>query len=202
MPQPEEPLILASASPRRRELLALLGIDFVVIPAEVEEPAPSRTNSPVRFAEELAFQKAEEVARRHPDHWVLGADTVVALGTALLGKPESPEAARALLRRLSGQTHLVTTGFALARWSQAWGLESEVGSASTRVRMRRLAPEEIEAYVETGEPMDKAGAYAIQGAAAAFIVGIRGDYPNVVGLPLAPLVPLLRARGFRVLGRP
>jgi septum formation protein len=194
------PLILASASPRRKELLGLLGLPFEVVPSAFEEPSPETHPDPAAFAEHLAREKAVDVARRRRGALVLGADTVVALGERLYGKPAGPEDAARMLAELSGRTHRVITGVALAEGEGDADLESF--AASTEVTFRRLQPEEIGAYVATGEPLDKAGSYAIQGRGGLLIEGIRGDYPNVVGLPLTPLALRLRARGLRVLGIP
>jgi septum formation protein len=187
-------LILASASPRRLELLRLLLVPFEVIPSRVEEEMPESA-APAEIARQLAALKAEDVAARHTDALVLGADTIVALGDTLLGKPRDAEDACRMLALLSGRTHQVITGIALA------GAVPTVSEAeSTDVTFRDLTPREIDAYLATGEPMDKAGAYALQGHAAAFITGIRGDYANVVGLPLCRLALLLRRHGTSVLG--
>jgi septum formation protein len=194
-------LILASASPRRQELLGLLALPFEVIPSEVDETVPlgelGERASPSEVARRLAEVKAADVAARHPDALVLGADTIVVLGDVILGKPVSPEDARRMLALLSGRTHQVITGVALR------GARMAVSDAvSTDVTFRELTPHEIDAYVATGEPMDKAGAYALQGRAAVLIGGIRGDYTNVVGLPIPRLAALLRHQGIPILGEP
>jgi septum formation protein len=184
----EPSLILASASPRRRELLGLLGVPFEVVPSAYEEPAPETHPDPEAHARELALAKAAEVARRHPGRWVLGADTVVWLGERLFAKPVDDADAARMLRALAGRTHRVTTGLALLREPG----EVHLFHTTTEVAFRPLSEAEIAAYVATGEPLDKAGAYGIQGRGALLISGIRGDYPNVVGLPLTPLLLLLR----------
>lgn len=188
-------IVLASASPRRRELLGLLGLPFEVVPSAYEEVMPDRHSDPAGLAAHLAMEKARDVAQARRGEWILGADTIVALGERLYGKPRDAADACRMLRELSGETHQVVTGVCLI---EPGGTEHAV-SASTDVRFRELIDAEIDAYVETGEPLDKAGAYAIQGIGGLFIDGIRGDYPNVVGLPITPLALLLRRCGFTVL---
>jgi septum formation protein len=193
-----EPLILASASPRRRELLALLGLPFEVQPSGFEEPSPDSHPNPATFAVSLAKGKAEEIAARNRGRLVIGADTLVVLGTRLLAKPADYEDAARMIAALSGHTHQVITGVALVRRGEC---EAESSfHATTDVTFRRLQESEIRAYVATGEPMDKAGAYAIQGYGALLIEGISGDYPNVVGLPVTPLALTLRELGYPILG--
>jgi septum formation protein len=188
-------IILASASPRRRELLGLLAIPFEVIPSAYEEGMPERHPDPAALAVHLATEKARDVAGSRSEEWVLGADTIVALDDRLYGKPTGEEDARRMLRELSGNTHQVLTGVCVIAPD---GTERTL-FASTDVRFRELLETEIAAYVATAEPMDKAGAYAIQGKGGIFITGIRGDYPNVVGLPITPLALLLRECGFPIL---
>ena len=183
-------LILASTSPRRKELLTLAGIPFTIVPSPAEEPEPDFGELPAAYAARMARLKAAAVARAHPDAVVLGADSVVAVGDVILGKPRDVADAKRMLGLLSGRVHQVVTGCAL------FGLaaEPEVFTVATDVHMTPLSEEAIAAYVATGEPMDKAGAYAIQGKAAAFITEIHGSYTNVVGLPLAEVAALLRPR--------
>jgi septum formation protein len=171
-------LVLASQSPRRRELLGCAGIPFVVRPAIVDE-ARIGEEDPGEHVCRLAREKAQAVACA-PGEIVLGADTVVAIDGDVLGKPSDPEDAARMLRRLSGRTHEVVTGICL-RTSNRLILDKE----STRVRFVRLSEEEIAAYAASGEPMDKAGAYAIQGRASRFVDRIEGCYFNVVGLPVS-----------------
>ncbi len=180
-------LILASASPRRAELLRNAGITFIVVPADVrEEPLPHET--PLGYAQRLARDKAWAIFASHPDDAVLGADTVVVVDEHLLEKPTDAEDAVRMLRLLSGRTHQVITGVCvLARGFER--SEAEV----TQVSFSELSSDEIAAYVETGEPMDKAGAYAIQGIASRWTERIEGCYFNVVGLPLPRVYRLLRA---------
>jgi len=184
-------LVLASASPRRRELLAQAGFSFTVHPAHVpEDPFPGE--EPIAYVTRLAREKAEAVFRelssREPGspHMVLGADTTVTIDGQILGKPEDPADAARMLRLLSGRSHHVITGVAVVTAESA-----QVAAEVTGVRFLSLSDEEIASYVATGEPMDKAGAYAIQGRAARWIPRIEGCYFNVVGLPLALVSSLL-----------
>lgn len=197
----DRPVILASASPRRRELLAFLGLPFEVIPSEYEEESPAAHPHPEEFAVHLASGKAMDVAGKYPEALVIGADTVVTLDGRLYGKPVDDADAGRILTELSGRTHQVITGVTVTfkRDGERW-LHSL--AAVTDVTFRPLAPPEIEAYVATGEGRDKAGAYGIQQLGSLLIEGVTGDYPNVVGLPLAPLALLLRSLGVPVLGLP
>jgi len=183
-------LILASASPRRRELLTNAGFEFEIVPSEIEEPGASGA-PPGAFAERVAQLKAETVARTFASTYkavVLGADTIVVARGELLGKPHSPEEARAMLEKLSGRAHEVITGVALV----GPGGRCAVAHETTLVQFRELSAEEIAAYVASGEPLDKAGAYAIQGRASRFVTRIEGCYFNVMGLPVALVDRLLR----------
>ena len=182
-------LILASASPRRRELLTRAGITVEVDPADVDE-RPEQGESPERYVERVAQLKASAGARRHPDRPVLGADTVVVVDGKVLGKPADPEDAARMLRRLAGRTHHVLTGVALA-----WDGQITTQVERTEVAMSAMSEEDVAWYVASGEPMDKAGAYAIQGLASRFVTRIEGSYSNVVGLPVATVVELLRTSG-------
>lgn len=171
-------LILASASPRRHELLLAAGLDHIVRPADIpEEHLPGEP--PVDFARRMAEEKASALAVGAGDV-VLGADTVVWLGRGVLGKPTSDEDASRMLRMLSGRDHYVCTGICLLSEGRRI-----VDASTTRVSFARLTEDEISAYVKSGEPQDKAGAYGIQGRAARFIDSIEGNYQNVVGLPVA-----------------
>jgi septum formation protein len=185
-------LYLASASPRRAELLKQAGIEFRVLASRVEEKRAQGEAAPA-YVKRLSRDKAAEVrgrlrARGLRSGRVLGADTVVVLGAKVLEKPKDAAEARAMLAKLSGRRHRVLTGVALL--DVATGKVQSVFEA-TSVQFRRLSPAEIAAYVSTGEPMDKAGAYGIQGAAAVFVRRIEGCYFNVVGLPLARVAELL-----------
>jgi len=187
----EGDFILASASPRRRELLRQLGISFVVVPGRLQETNQSGMK-PFVHATYLAKSKAKEVANRHPHNWVLAADTIVVLGEEILGKPVDFAEATSMLSRLSGQSHRVITGICLVHQSMEV-MESEW--VETKVYMRSLSAEDIEGYVSTGEPMDKAGAYGIQGIGGCLVKRIEGSYSNVVGLPLCETLELLRRHG-------
>ena len=176
--------ILASASPRRRELLRQIELPFEVLPSEADETIEE--SSPGKLVEELSRRKALDVAERIREHsLVLGADTVVALEKEILGKPGTKERAAEMLRMLSGKEHRVLTGVTLAEAAEGKVLLQRTFSEETRVFLYDLTEEEIEAYVRSGEPMDKAGAYGIQGSFAKFVRKIEGDYNNVVGLPAA-----------------
>ena len=190
MPEPRT-VVLASASPRRRELLSLTGLRFIVDPSDYEEDL-LQALPPRKLARVLSQRKAESVAARHPHAIVIGADTFIVFEGSLMGKPRSKAEAVAMLRRLSGRTHLVITGFTIL---DVPGKRRRSQSVVTRVTFRHLTDREIAAYVRSGEPMDKAGAYAIQGRAALFVKKIAGDYFNVIGLPLCALAERLRDFG-------
>jgi septum formation protein len=203
-------LVLASASPRRQELLRNAGILFAVEPADIDE-APRAGESPRECAERLAREKVLVISDTRPSDYVLGADTVVAVDDIILGKPVDVVDAARMLRMLSGRTHQVITGVCLA--GPAPGAKNptssakiaapsttvnrilKVASETTFVTVRELSDDEIRDYIATGEPMDKAGAYAIQGMAARWIPNIKGDYNNVVGLPVTLVLDLLRDQG-------
>jgi septum formation protein len=181
------PVVLASASPRRRELLRLVGIEHTVIPADIDETRPPG-EAPAVYAERLAREKAGAIARG--DAVVIGSDTIVVVDGDVLGKPRDGEQAVAMLRRLSGRAHVVMTGVAVA-----WRGRMSSGVEQVGVTFRALGDDEIRRYVETGEPMDKAGAYGIQGFGATIVDRVDGDYFAVMGLPLNRLVRLCRALG-------
>lgn len=184
-------LILASASPRRQDLLREAGIAFAVHPAHIAEDQLAG-ESPLEYACRLAREKAQTVAHEFPDHYILGADTIVTVGNHVLGKPRDAEDAGRMLRRLSNREHEVTTAVSLVQPSGS--VDSRY--CTTRVRFREIGDEEIRDYVASGEPMDKAGAYAIQGGARRWTVAVDGEYSNVVGLPLSVVTEMLRANGF------
>lgn len=174
-----EKVILASASPRRRELLCKVFSEFEVIPTEVEEIVPEGT--PARLQSEyLAMIKARPLALRFPEALVIGSDTTVIVDDQVLGKPKDVEDAKQMLRSLSGRTHVVCTGVCLFYKGREMRF-----TESTEVEFYPMTEEEIASYVATGDPMDKAGAYGIQSGAGIFIKGIRGDYDTVMGLPAA-----------------
>ena len=188
----EHGLVLASASPRRRELLARLGLPFEVVPSGADEAIPPG-REPAAVAEELALAKARAVAAGRPGRVVIGADTVVALAgptATILGKPRDDADALAMLRALRGRWHTVSTGIAVVRDGRA---RHDVVTA--RVRMRRYDDDEIVRYIASGEPADKAGAYAVQGLGGALVAEVRGSELAVVGLPLRRLAELLRECG-------
>ena len=180
-------VILASASPRRRELLTLAGIEFEVCVSQVEEKI-DETLSPDELVMSLAFQKAQDVAKKHPDKTVVGADTIVVLDGEVLGKPADEKNAEEMLCRLSGKTHTVYTGAALIH-----GEKSSCFCESTQVEFYPLSRQEILEYIASGEPMDKAGAYGIQGKGCVLVKGINGDYFTVMGLPVARLCRELKS---------
>jgi len=184
-------VVLASSSPRRRQLLDLIGIAHEVRPANIDETMRAR-EAPRRHAERLAREKATKVATRDPDLITIGADTVVVINRTVLGKPRDEAEAIDMLSQLSGREHTVITAVAVARGKKLRSAIEEV-----QVRFRRLHDDEIKAYVATGEPMDKAGAYGIQGYGATIVDCIEGDYFAVMGLPLARLTSLMRDLGVR-----
>ncbi|HEX7151133.1 MAG TPA: Maf family protein [Thermoanaerobaculia bacterium] len=183
--------ILASASPRRRELLASIGLDFDVLPSHVPE-VRADGEAPEEYVARLSRDKAAALAQEHPSRWVIAADTTVLLGEQLLEKPVDEADARRMLKTIAGQTHIVYTGVTLVNLERK---HHETRVAESEVRMLPLSDDEIAWYVSTGEPMDKAGAYAVQGIGAMFIESIHGSYTNVVGLPLATLFQMLRRAG-------
>ena len=185
----QERLVLASSSPRRTQLLDMLGIPHEVDPAHINED-PHSGERAEQLARRLAKEKALAVAKRRPRRWVLGADTVVVIDGELLGKPDSPLHAEAMLGRLAGREHQVVTAVALVRD----GVAHEACDV-TRVRFRSMTAELIRAYVETGEPLDKAGAYGVQAGGAALVERIEGDFFGVMGLPLRLVVSLLEQAG-------
>ena len=178
-------LILASGSPRRRELLTQAGITYMVNPSTYQEDSPKKKD-PEKYVQAQAVGKACDVAEKYPGQWVLGADTIVVIDGEILGKPRNAKEASAMLHRLSNGKHSVLTGVALVRDKDVYTKVVE-----TKVWFRRLTDEEIETYVSSGDPLDKAGAYGIQGRAAAFVDKINGSYTNVVGLPLSQVCRML-----------
>ncbi|WP_031385372.1 Maf family protein [Desulfonatronum thiodismutans] len=193
------PLVLASGSPRRKELLASLGLDFSIHPALAPEPAFTPGTDPGAFALDAARGKAREVAEMHQEAVVLAADTIVVLKGDVLGKPEDTREALAMLERLAGREHVVITGCCLLDPKNA---DEQHFAVRTTVWMQNFGPEVLAAYVATGEPMDKAGAYGIQERAACLVERIQGSYTNVVGLPLAEVVQRLLNRSIITPHRP
>jgi len=180
-------LILASKSPRRHDLLRQAGLDFEVIPSRIEEDTV-KDESPKRHVIRLAEAKALDVGSQYPGRWVIAADTIVHIDHLILGKPKDLGEAADMLRRLSGREHWVMTGFSVHRQEKEMGDHEAV---KTAVKVKALTPNEVDWYVRTGEPLDKAGGYAIQGAGSFMIESIRGSYTNVVGLPLCELIQML-----------
>lgn len=187
-------IILASKSPRRRFLLEQIGLTFAVDPSGVEEKT-DYSLPPSEVAVNLSLQKAQAVAERYPDALIIAADTLVVFKGNILGKPKDEQEAREVLSELSGAGHVVITGLSL--------VDSRTGKtiydhSETKVYFRYLSPREIDAYVATGEPLDKAGSYAIQGRGAALVNRIEGEYSGVVGLPLSLLVEKLKDFGINI----
>lgn len=185
-------LVLASGSPRRRDFLEHLGFSFTVRPVDIDE-SPREGESPCDYVIRLARSKAHVAAK--PGEVVLAADTIVALDGELLGKPQDKDDARHMLGRLSGKEHQVSTGVALCDLDRALQLAVV---ETTQVRFAELSAEEIDWYVETGEPLDKAGAYGIQGLGSFFVESVSGNYSSVVGLPIATTYRLLRRAGYEL----
>lgn len=184
-------LILASRSPRRKYLLSQAGIDFDVIPSNFDESSLA-INEPGLYVRSLSEAKAKDIAGRYPDRWVIGADTIVLIDGRILGKPKGKETARKMLTQLSGQTHQVYTGFTICcvRLSKYFS-----DAVRTDVTFKQLSADEIEWYIHTDEPFDKAGAYAIQGLGTFLVKSICGSYTNVVGLPVCEVIEHLIREG-------
>lgn len=182
------PFILASASPRREELLRSVGLKFTILPASVNEDYIDG-ETPRQHVRRLSQDKALALARKYPDAWVLGADTIVVIDDLILGKPKNKTQARQMLERLSGREHKVFTGFTLARMAAKITKTKVVQSA---VKFKPINNEEMEWYISCDEPYDKAGGYAVQGKGAYFIQAIRGSYTNVIGLPLCEVLEELK----------
>jgi septum formation protein len=181
-------LILASTSPRRIEMLQLIGLDIVVLPSGIDETFRHR-ETPRDHVLRLSEEKALAVARSHPDDWVLGADTIVIIAGEILGKPGSVAEAKEMLEKLSGREHEVFTGFSIVRQNKGILIREVVESS---VLFREITSDEMDWYTGLEEPYDKAGAYAVQGIGAFFIREIRGSYTNVMGLPLCEVVDALK----------
>lgn len=179
-------IILASASPRRAEILRSVGWPFELLPQDIDETRKPDEDA-VTYVQRLARGKAEAAARQEEDSLIVGADTTVVIGDQILEKPRDEDDARRMLRQLSGQWHQVLTGVAVIRLS-----ESRIACAAAEVKFAAMSSSEINWYVASGEPMDKAGAYAIQGPGSRFIEGIRGEYFNVVGLPVRLLYEMVQ----------
>jgi len=191
-------LILASASPRRRELLQRAGVAFTVVPSNTLEAAQVG-ETPDAYTLRVAAEKALDVARRHPGTWVLGADTIVEIDGEVLGKPRDETEGKRMLHRLSGRTHRVITAFVLV---DGGGQVRASQVVISTVTFKPLSEAQIQEYLATGEPFDKAGAYAVQGLGASLIERVAGSYTNVVGLPLDEVVAVLRAAGLLLAQEP
>ncbi|MCI1965612.1 MAG: Maf family protein [Oscillospiraceae bacterium] len=178
-------LLLASSSPRRSELLKKAGYEFTVVPANVNETF-LRGTPPMQIVEQLSARKAQAVAKQHPEDTILAADTLVVFKGRILGKPKDAEAAKAMLKILSANVHQVYTGYTIIS-----GKKFLCGHECTSVEFYALSPAEIDTYIKTEEPFDKAGAYGIQGRGALFVKRINGDYCNIVGLPIAKIHRIL-----------
>lgn len=180
-------LILASKSPRRRYLLKQAGLTFKVVPSEFDESSIV-FSTPGEYVKTLAEAKAMDISKKYPDSWVIGADTIVVIGNHVLGKPKNRNEARFMLRQLSGKAHHVFTGYCICR-QKSTGHFSDI--VKTEVVFKHLSEEEIEWYIHTDEPFDKAGAYAIQGLGTFLVKRINGSYTNVVGLPVCEVIEFL-----------
>jgi len=191
-------LVLASASPRRADLLRMLGLVFAVLPADLDE-TPLPGEAPLALARRLAEDKARAVDRPAAAALILAADTIVVVDGAVLGKPDGQDQARHMLRRLAGRTHEVITAVAVRATPED---DVSVDASRSLVRFRTMSEQEIDWYARTGEGRDKAGAYALQGIGALFVAGIEGSYTNVIGLPLETLYPHLRRWGLLGPGLP
>ncbi|ALS74294.1 septum formation inhibitor Maf [Planococcus rifietoensis] len=187
----KHPLILASQSPRRQELLGLLGIPFDIVPSEIPEPDPQDFQSAVDYVRACAVQKAKDIAANHPEALVIGSDTVVVLDGEILLKPKDKQQASAYLHKLSGATHEVITAVCVRQ-----GDEEATFHEQVRVRFYELPASWIDAYTDTEDPYDKAGAYGIQTVSGLFVEKIEGDYNAVVGLPIAKLLQHLTQAGY------
>lgn len=188
-------LILASSSPRRKDLLTRMGLEFTTKRATLDEKL-NHSADPADEVARISLEKAEVVRPKvRPDDIIIAADTMVMLDGLMMGKPRSEPDAFSMLRRLSGRKHQVMTGLTVMK-----GQRVETTTVVTNIRFRTLSDEEIRAYIATGEPMDKAGAYGIQGFGAMFVIAIEGDYYNVMGLPVCTLSLMLRKFGVKLLG--
>jgi len=187
-------IVLASASPRRKELMEKTGLKFEVDPVETDENVESGKN-PHEIVREISLQKAMSVSGKHRDAVIIAADTIGFLNGQIIGKPHNPDEARKILQLLSGKSHIVITGFTIIDSSNNKTVSQSV---ETKVYIKKLSQQEIDAYISTGEPLDKAGAYGIQGLGSVIVEKIEGDYYNVVGLPLHALSEALKAFGINI----
>mgnify|MGYP001393977904 CR=1 FL=1 len=185
--QSEKEIVLASGSPRRKELLQGLGLDLTIQPSTLDEPLPEDDESPQEYALRMAEMKTRDVANQHPDVTVIGADTIVVLNDRIMGKPHNEEDALNMLKALAGEKHQVITAFCIILDNSKAVTQAVV----TDVYMRESSDKELLGYIATGEPVDKAGAYAIQGIGTFLVKDIKGSYTNVVGLPLTEVIETL-----------
>ncbi len=192
-PHDRPKLILASKSPRRSNLLEQAGLTFSIIPSDFDESSVTMSD-PESYVRTLAKSKATDISKKHPDCWVLGADTIVLIDDRILGKPGSKDEARSMLKQLSGKTHQVITGYCLCCQTKKDIISEAV---KTDVRFKTLSDAEIEWYIQTGEPFGKAGAYAIQGIGTFLVKSINGSYTNVVGLPVCEVIAFLVNEGVK-----
>jgi len=190
-------IILASKSPRRRYLLEQAGLSFSVVPSDIDETRVP-ISSPETYVRILSELKADNVSERYPEKWVIGADTIVLKNGAVLGKPASMDEERTMLKQLSGQTHQVLTGYAICCKAKNRKFSETI---KTDVLFKHLTDEEIEWYIHTKEPFDKAGSYAIQGLGTFIVKSIRGSYTNVVGLPVCEVIEFLIKEGIIQISR-
>ena len=188
-------IILASQSPRRRDLLKQIGLEFEIDPSNYEEDM-TLDMEPRKLAEDLSLGKTKDVAQRHKDSIIISADTIIAVDNEVFGKPKTPEKAKYMLQKLSGRAHSVITGFTIINTE----INKQISkSVETKVYFKNISEEEMDAYIATGEPLDKGGGYAIQGMAALFVEKIEGDYFNIVGLPIIAIVDELKNFGIKIL---
>ncbi len=187
----KQKIILASASPRRKQLLSSVGLKFKTVPAHVNEDY-LRGETPKQHVRRLAQSKAKIISEKYPDAWVLGADTIVVIDGQILGKPENKAQAKKMLQKLSGRTHKVYTAFTITRAASSISRTHVIQSA---VSFKNISPDEIKWYISSKEPYDKAGGYAAQGKGASFIKSVRGSYTNVIGLPLCEVLEEFKTLG-------
>jgi len=187
----KQQIILASASPRRKQLLSSVGLKFKTVPAHVDENYLNG-ETPNQHARRLAQSKAKIISEKYPDTWVLGADTIVVIDGQILGKPENKAQAKKMLQKLSGRTHKVHTAFTITRAASSISRTRVIQSA---VSFKKISPDEIKWYISSKEPYDKAGGYAAQEKGASFIKSVRGSYTNVIGLPLCEVLEEFKTLG-------
>lgn len=188
-------VILASASPRRKKLLEQIGLTIKVVPSSIDEKLNPRLG-PKGQAEELSLEKAHFVAEKYPDHVIIAADTIVYIQGDILGKPKNMDEAKRMIKKLQGKTHSVFTGFTILHQATK---KTITDSVETKVTFRKLNDSEIKNYLKKEKPLDKAGGYGVQGIGAVLLESIKGDFFNVVGLPLSKVIPALKKFGIEIL---